>query len=191
MPNDLKDAAEVSLSRYVAERNQGKTPEVKQEETSSAAASESTSQAESASESETETTQETTEEEQEKPKGGWQRRIDKLTKSKRQLEETLEEERLARQRLEARLAGRTAETVAKSAADEDPEPDEDKPNPKTGKPWTDWKEFSRAHSAWSVRQELKTQSAGREEQEIQQSEQEKVRAAFDSHQQRLQKAPEK
>lgn len=53
------------------------------------------------------------EEEKKAKGGGWQRRIDKLTKRSSELEETLKEEREARQRLEAKLAGRDPAELSK------------------------------------------------------------------------------
>jgi hypothetical protein len=92
-----QQAAEVSMADYVKARSAGEsvtekaaiTPEKEQIKT------------------EPESAAGTQESEKDKSKGGgWQRRIDKLTRRGTELEESLKEEREARQRLEAKLAGR-------------------------------------------------------------------------------------
>lgn len=151
--------------------------------TSATPAAESTQQpATTAPDSETGTPES---KEQKEKGGGWQRRIDKLTKRNTELAETLESERLARQRLEANAAGKPAPSAQAAAADKDPEPDESQANPKTGQPWKDWKEFNREHTAWVTRQEIQRQNASRTQTEAQQAEHADVEKNFKAHQARL------
>lgn len=125
-------------------------------------------------------------EEVKKHKGGWQRRIDKLTSKNTTLEETLNEERLARQRLEARLAGTspaaaTDKPTNDAGAKEDTEPDENAVNPKTGKPWTSWKEFNAEHTRWVLRQEKLAETA----KASQTADQTELQKTFQAHAERL------
>lgn len=93
-------------------------------------------------------------EEGKKSKGGFQRKIDKLTKRISERDEALADERLARQRLEAQLAGKTAvdeKPKTAVAGDDDPEPKEED--------FAEFKEFNKALSRWAARQETKTVTA--------------------------------
>lgn len=158
------------------------------DETSSAAAAEG-KQAETVTDSEAANPTES--EEVKKHKGGWQRRIDKLTKTNTTLAETLEEERLARQRLEARLAGKepaaaAPETTANAAGD-DPEPRDTEQNPKTGKPWKDWNEFNTEHTRWVLRQESKATA----EKTTAEQDKQQLESTWKTHQDNLSKAAEK
>jgi hypothetical protein len=131
-----------------------------------------------------------TEEQRNTRKGGWQRKIEKQGKTIQTLEDTLREERLARQRLEAQLAGKPVKTGTETAEagekNEDPEPSEEV-NPKTGKPWQDWKEFSRAHAAWAYRQE----QAKAQERSAAKSEETQMAENFKAHTERIKAAEAK
>jgi hypothetical protein len=172
-----------TATQEVLDKAVGVTPEE-----SAAASAESAAQAESASESEADNSQES-EEAGEKPvkgKGGFQRKIDKDRRRITQLSEALEEERLARQRLEAQLAGKPAGAVEKpneadAGATEDTEPDENAVNPKTGKPWTSWKEFNAEHTRWVLRQEKLAESA----KASQNADQTELQKTFQAHAERL------
>lgn len=150
-------------------------------ETSSAAAADA-DRAETSPESETGNESD----EQRKPKGGFQRKIDKLTRRATQLQEALEEERLARYRLEAQMAGRKPAEVSQTA-DDDPEPDETGNNPKTGKPWENWKQFNRAHTEWVIRQ---TSSESAETSALE-DEREAMAEVLEQHTARVREAREK
>jgi len=127
MPEVIQNA-EPSMAEYVKARTAGEDP-------AKAAATTPQEPVKTAPESATGTT----EEEDKKPKGGgFQRRIDKLTKEKSTLEETIREEREARQRLEARLAGRDPAELSKKATTEQgprPEPDINDPKYKAENGW--------------------------------------------------------
>jgi hypothetical protein len=130
-----------------------------------------------------------TEEQRNKRKGGWQRKIEKQGKTISTLEETLAEERRARQLLEARLAGgKPAETVASKPAETvDQEPTEEGLNPKTGKPWKDWREFSTAHTHWVMDQRDKAAASSK----AAESDQQHVEKTWTEHTQRIAAAQEK
>lgn len=125
------------------------------------------------------------EEQRNKGKGGFQRRIDKLTREKTQALELAETERIARQTAEARLAataGRAPEN--KQAVDNDPEPQETD--------FTEFKKFNEAHARWAARQEFKTlreketqAQAEAEQAEAQAAENQRLRENFSAHAQRL------
>lgn len=99
-------------------------------------------------------TSETEEEKKQKTGGGWQRRIDKLTKRSSELEETLTEERLARQRLEARLAGRDPADSSKKteSAGARPEPTMHDTKPDGTPLYEDFMAFQKAQRAWDKEQ---------------------------------------
>jgi hypothetical protein len=121
-------------------------------------------------------------EEQRKRKGGWQRKIEKQDR-------VIEEQRLAIARLEALVAGKEpakTETPAKAPETEDPEPSEDL-NPKTGKPWKDWREFNRAHTEWVIRQN----EAKAQQRSAQESDQAELEKNFNAHAERIKAAETK
>lgn len=85
----------------------------------------------------------------EKPKGGFQRRIDKLTKEKAELQRQYESEvGDLRARLDA-LEKPKAEIKAEAKAEGDPEPSEEN--------FKDYKEYAKALARWTTRQELKAE----------------------------------
>lgn len=124
----------------------------------------------------TETVTEETEE-QKKHKGGFQRRIDRLTRDVHSYKEALEEERLARQRLEARLAGQSAGETKPTAGD-DPEPTID-----------NWKgtyeELVKAQAKWAARQEFHALTKKQQEQAESEAHNAELKEVFDTHQERL------
>lgn len=94
----------------------------------------------------------TTEEEKPNKGGGFQRRIDKLTKRNTELEEIAREEREARQRLEAKTAGRDpAELSKKATTEQGPRPEPDINDPKY-KGETGWDLYFKDVRAWDREQ---------------------------------------
>jgi hypothetical protein len=106
---------EVSMEEYAAQRTASRE---------TVAATTPQEKVTTASESAPDTPE--SEEETKKVGGGWQRRIDKLTKRNAQIEADLQEERAARQRLEARQAGRDPKELAEKVTDSGSRP---KPKP--------------------------------------------------------------
>jgi len=92
--------------------------------------------------------------------GGFQRRIDKLTKRGTELEESLREEREARQRLEAKLAGRDpAELTKKQQSTElgaRPKPKTDDKNPDGTAKYADFEAYEDDLLAWN-REKIKAE----------------------------------
>ena len=104
---EVQETQQPTMEEYVASR-------------AATAATTPTEKVESAPESATGKPE--SEEEKKAKGGGWQRRIDKLTKRGTELEESLNEERAARQRLEAKLAGRDPAELSKKTVEQGPRP---------------------------------------------------------------------
>ena len=116
----------------------------------------------------------TPESEEKKKGGGWQRRIDKLTKRSAELEETLREEREARQRLEARLAGRDPAELTKQPVEQGPRP---RPKSTDTKPdgtakYASWEAYEDDLLAWQE-ENLTSKLTAKQKQEQEASQQER------------------
>lgn len=179
---------EPSMEEYVAKRTAEVSP--------TNAATTPTEQVETAPESAPGTPE--SEEEKKSKGGGWQRRIDKLTKRSTELEEALKEEREARQRLEARQAGRDPAELAKAKPVEPgtrPEPTVSDTNPDGTLKYSGndgWDRFHADLRKWDREQVLievenkAKQSAEKAEVEkqgktIQENFEKRAKAYFDAH----------
>ena len=113
---------------------------------------------------------------EEKPKvrGGFQKKIDKLTKEKAELEARA----AAAERRAQELAEKGGKEQTKSA-DSDPEPKEED--------FTDVKEYWKAIGRWTARQEMKAQQEKSEREEAE----EQAKEAWEGHAQRIEEAKEK
>ncbi len=134
-------------------------------------------QAETDPESET-GTPESEEQERAKGKGGFQRRIDRLTRERTQALDLAERERLARQRLESQLAGRPAgATDGRHANGDDPEPQQGQ--------FPSWEAWNTAQARWAARQEYKAQRVNEARAEVEHAQNERLRGNLQAHTQRL------
>lgn len=113
-------------------------------------------------------------------KGGFQKKINKLTSRNYELENTVEKQSEQIKELLARLDGNktsaTEQKTDKAAAAEDPEPDPDK--------FDTYEKYIKALTSWQVRQEKRTQEeASRKEQEAQhqKTENERLKSVFDNY----------
>jgi len=157
-------------------------PEVEQEETAEVpVATEETQEAETDPDSEPEETQE----KPTKGKGGFQKKIDKLTKDKAELASKLSDYEERFRAIEQRLAGKPAETetekpAAKASSETPAKPTESE----IGTKYKDWNEFNEALIDWKADRRLEAKLAERdhsaeqrETHEIQQAREETYRAS--------------
>lgn len=156
--SDIQTVTEPTMEEYAAQRTS--SPEVKVTEENKAAIT-PPEKVTTAPESAPGTSETDKEESKSKTGGGWQRRIDKLTKRNSEIEETLNDERLARQRLEAKLAGRDpADSTKKNesaGARQEPQPTDANPD---GTPkYTDWNEFQKDLRKWD-REQIRAELLG-------------------------------
>lgn len=140
MPEVEIQNAGVSMADYVKARTAGEDP--------AKAATTPPEKVETAPES---ATGKTEEEGKTKSGGGFQRRIDKLTKSLSEKDAALQEEREARQRLEARLAGRDPAELAKKPIEQGPRPEPDI-NDQKYKGQDGWELYNKDVRAWDREQ---------------------------------------
>lgn len=126
---------------------------------------------EAATETEEEKTQEQ-EQAESKPKGGFQRRIDRLTKEKYELSGMNRELRERLTRIEEQLAG-------KSPAKTEPEDPEPKPEA-----FSTYEEYVKAVSRWATKQEAKQLLAKQEEQLAKQEAEERDREIVETYKER-------
>lgn len=118
-----------------------------------------------------------------KGKGGFQRRIDKLTREKTQALELAGQERLARLRLEAQLAphrgaGATEQAHAGGLGDPgDPKPSEEQ--------FETWEDYTEGLTRWAVRQEAKAQKQKELQADAEEAANQRLRETFDAHNKRL------
>ena len=123
---------------------------------------------------------------QNRPRKDPKKRIERLTREVYEKDDEIERLRRENDDLKKKVP---VEKAAKPV-DEDPEPVETEidasgkevtaNNPKTGKPWANWREFSKAHAQWSYRQAQKEGAVQSE----QQSRETQARESFTAHQTR-------
>ena len=143
------DTTEVSISDYRKARSEGKEVVADVTETPADGADKGVVKTAPVTESGQSKDEEEGEEEAgtgPKPKGGFQRKIDKLTRERSELERTNAELREVNTRLQA-LETKNPEVKVEAKADGDPKPDKTK--------FTDYDEYAVALSRWVTRQELK------------------------------------
>lgn len=150
--NDTTVSTPDDFAAYEHWRDTGELPA---NESESEATDEESEAPESAPESDPETDQEQESDdedgEEEKPakKGGFQRRIDKLTRDKRELEERL-----------SRIEGKLAEKPAAQPETKQTAVDATDPEPKI-EDFDDYDKYARAVARWEVRQELAAEKAAK------------------------------
>jgi len=109
-------------------------------------------------------------------KGGFQRRIDKLTREKTQALELARQEHQARLKLEAQLPGKPAR-APQPGDPADPKPSEEQ--------FETREDFTEELIRWTVRQEAKAQKQRELQAEVEEAENQRLRETFDAHNQRL------
>jgi hypothetical protein len=117
-----------------------------------------------------------------KGKGGFQRRIDKLTREKTQALELAGQERQARLQLEAQLAGKPSGALEQKQAGGPGDPGDPKPSEEQFETWEDYTE---GLARWAVRQEAKAQKQRELQAEAEEAANQRLKETFDAHNQRL------
>jgi hypothetical protein len=147
-------------------------------QSSSAAGPNQEQQAESEPASDTGTPESEEEQPRARGKGGFQRRIDKLTREKTQALELAGQERLARLRLQAQLAGKAAGAPeSRAAGDHDPKPTEEH--------FETWEDYTEALTRWAVRQEAKSEKQREIQADAEEAANERLRENFEAHNKRV------
>jgi len=127
-----------------------------------------------------ETEEERAEAEKDKGKGGWQRRIDKLTREKYELLEENRNLRAGKERLGAVPAVATEEEPKKPVVEDDPQPKKEA--------FTDYEEYLDARAAWRARQEFKALTEKQSKESDQAAENQRIQETFDSYNKRFEQA---
>lgn len=117
--------------------------------------------------------------ESDKPKGGWQRRIDKLTKRNHDLNDKLDRVLSAHDELLQRLAGNALPKQEKQA-DEDTEPQLDQ--------FQTYEDYTKALGRWAARQETKELRAKLREEQSQNAAQTEQHQLLNEHAKRIEQA---
>jgi hypothetical protein len=153
----------------------------KPEDNSSAAGADVSSgaQAESEPASDTGTPESEPEQGKARGKGGFQRRIDKLTRERTQALELAGQERQARLRLEAQLAPRrgTGTLQPDHPGEADPKPGEEQ--------FETWEDYTEGLTRWAARQEAKALKQRELQAEAEEAANQRLRETFDTHNKRL------
>lgn len=157
--------AEPSLAEYRKERETA-TPAAVPSEKETTEPAKSAAGTEPASDAENSEVEEGADKEA-KPKGGFQRRIDKLTKEKSELERAFTESQQTTAELKTRLDAlekRNPETKVEAKADGDPEPKEED--------FKEYRDFIKEMAKWVTRQESKAATEAQQKTQREQSEKE-------------------
>lgn len=181
---ETEEASEISIADYRKERSEPAAPAATTTEKPAAESKPAADSATARTESTTSPDGKGTDKDA-KPQGGWQRRIDKLTKEKGDLERTV-------QQLQADITalkgstGKTAAELRTDAADAgDPEPKEDD--------YKEYRDYVKALGRWTARQEMKAEAAKNAETERkadEQTAQQRAKEEFDAYQNALPTAEE-